>query len=306
MSAVEEVPCLKAHELLEKLNPLHAGWLPETTEWVFRGHGDSSWELVPTAHRPGGFTGFRTNNSLSANRPEDLARAVPFDPTAERRVLVRFFHAMDAAGLSIPGDSIALRGRIDDNFKGTDPWDTQMECWPLVALARHAGVPTRLLDWTRRPRIAAYFAAKYATEFSSYQGTLDVWALRADFVKRWCHQNAVKGLSLRIATAPRATNPNLHAQSGLFTVLVGDDMRPLNRHLDCFLDEGPSRKAWRPQDTAPLLRRFSVPQIESRKLLRLLSREGITNATTFPGVSGVVESMRELMLWDEPPDEVHE
>ena len=52
----------------------------------------------------------------------------------------------------------------------------------------------------------------------------------------------------------------------------------------------------------PLLRRLTLPHTEAPKLLRLLSHEGITAATMFPGADGVVKGMQERKLWDRKDD----
>jgi FRG domain-containing protein len=60
--------------------------------------------------------------------------------------------------------------------------------WPpnevlsLMALAQHHGIPTRLLDWSRHPLKAAWFAASEASESLEKEGLLSVWALSVELL----------------------------------------------------------------------------------------------------------------------------
>jgi len=52
--------------------------------------------------------------------------------------------------------------------------------------------------------------------------------------------------------------------------------------------------------TDPVMGHFRLPSSEARKLLRLLSQEGINAATIYPGYKGVADSLTERELWDIP------
>ena len=91
--------------------------------------------------------------------------------------------------------------------------------------------------------------------------------------------------------APASTNPNLRAQSGLFTWWLFDGAEDLS--LDEYI-------AWLVQrwNKDIELRRFLLPVTEAPRLLRLLALEHIDGAAMFPGVDGIVRAMRERTLWD--------
>lgn len=339
MSGQDEFPrnveCETAKEFVEAISPLNPCFGASTfganldarqsVMAIFRGQHDAEWGLVPSAFRGGASFPQRGG---AFRRPAGL--------TCRGQVMLEagaircFFSLADRHGLPLPEDSQRLRSLLECP-RAMVRTDEQVNEWPpddllsLIALAQHYHIPTRLLDWSHDPYVAAYFAvrrsAKDSPSDTANEGhRVAVWALRTFPIRlaRALQVGRDPGESdpygsvlqmvsrLHLVTAPGAGNANLLAQKGIFT-LCRDDQHEADepfypRTLESVLSvlgqhpllQGPG------PDTA--LFRFTLPASESRRALFLLAKLGVTAATLFPGYAGVVEALREEDLWDEPSD----
>jgi hypothetical protein len=267
-----ETHCDLAEDLLGALRPSAKPWAQDRRRWIFRGQADAEWTLQATAIRdPHAFERIAVEGDAS-----DWSGRV----WMLERMLTVFAQRLDRAGMPIPTPLPHARDRPRITTNAEPPEGL----FPVMALAQHHGLPTLLLDWSRRAYVAAYFAAadSAARRTSRRPRYLAVWALR----------NSDEPMGMRIYQAPAWTNPNLHAQSGLFTLVQPQS------NGDRTVEEYMAGFGSVVGDPVVALHRFTLPGTEAPKLLRLLAYEGFDGASMFPGTDGVVRAMRELALWD--------
>ncbi len=151
------------------------------------------------------------------------------------------------------------------------------------ALAQHSGLPTGLLDWTRNPLVAAFYAAYIReSEDPGYQ-RITVWALESSLIER-------NILGTRLIEHPKSYVTNIHAQSAVFTRdahdwrnYVIDNQAPhFERYIGMLVDRGnENHRVWR----------ITLPFEQRHELLRLLRRSNISLSTLEPTHYHVAEEV---------------
>lgn len=215
--------------------------VPGSSARIFRGHSDESWRLVPGLFR----------DDLP-NLPRGDYRNI------EDTLLARFFQLAEAH-LSKPDKRNPLRDRI---------------------LAQHYGLRTSLLDWTKNPLIALYFACDHFDRNGKVLSVHTMAKIHNDTASIQDEYLEKVGL---VEIIPPSLDVRIVAQSSRFTLQpfpkAGEPFIPLEERFSEFPVETKNRHA-----------RFTsiiIPKDAKPSLKQDLNNIGVNDLTVFPELQSV-------------------
>lgn len=224
---------------------------------LFRGHSHSKWELKTTLER---------------EIPDQLSLVEYY------RIIHRIQPRLETlAGMKWETPTVSDYAAWARTLKPVS--EGELLAVPYLAYLRHHGFPSPLLDWTRSPYIAVFFAFRQLVEGASHASIWTYLEWANSHKSATTGQSEIRGIGNRFSVHKRH-----FMQQSEYTVCTVDHSEGVRyaKHQDVFD---------RNNDDQDLLWKFNIPVSERAKVLTHLSRMNINAFSLFGTDDSLLEEM---------------
>jgi hypothetical protein len=237
---------------------------------LFRGHSDFGWKLERTLERRG------RNNMLFHDYYSVISRIKPqIEAFAKDRLDIPDFQFV--MGLLDDYDSFSLA--LDNN---------DFPAQQYMVYLRHHGFLSPLLDWSRSPYIAAYFA--FSSERTPPQGKVAVYCF-LDAPENSKTTSSREPVIRRLGGYLRC-HPRHFLQQADYTVCLTDDLTRFGNHEEVVYEHpNPPLYGGRKMARQYRLWKFILPWMERAKVLGVLTDFNLNAFSLFQSEEALMDTM---------------
>ena len=270
---------------------------------IFRGVSNSEYDLIPSALREDGKNKLKTMAKEYLKHESMRSVEETNNPIGYEIASLEWFYDMaNRQGLNIPdiphnyfGDGFVEISELTELY---EPFWMNEEWFEIAALAQHYGIPTRLLDWSYDMNVAIYFAIQVDENLmeENPDGSIAIWELDKAKISMICND-------IRFVVPKYCGNPNIRAQSGIMSIMVGNSecysTSLKEAVINGFNNLSGDEQSLLSMDDLPVLTKLKIPYSEVPIIKENFENRGIRYDTIFPGLGGVVRTMKQLSGLDE-------